>query len=63
MDRYINICIVFIYILYGFLFCIIVIEIFSMVEMYVFGLFRDLVYFINGKWFLKKEMKYVKIDL
>lgn len=41
----------------------IVIEIFSMVEMYVFGLFRDLVYFINGKWFLKKEMKNVKIDL
>lgn len=27
------------------------------------GLLRDLVYCINGKWPLKKEMKHVKIDL
>lgn len=27
------------------------------------GLLRDLVYSINGKWPLKKEMKHVKIDL
>lgn len=35
----------------------------STAETHALGLLRDLVYSINGKWPLKKEMKHVKIDL
>lgn len=41
----------------------IVTETSSTAETHALGLLRDLVYSINGKWPLKKEMIHVKIDL
>lgn len=41
----------------------IVTETSSTAETHALGLLRGLVYSINGKWPLKKEMKHVKIDL
>lgn len=47
---------------YYFYTCIVT-ETSSTAETHALGLLRDLVYSINGKWPLKKEMKHVKIDL